>query len=78
MLIAKRLLLEKDVSMPIKQVSSQAGHYDYSADKYDAMYEHNQEIDDALLAKILKKKKVTSVLDLSCGTGQQLIHRDKK
>lgn len=60
----------------MKHVSASANHYDFSADRYDAIYEKNQEINDEVIAKILKNKR--TVLDLSCGTGQQAVYLAKK
>ena len=60
------------------RVSIPQNHYDYAADRYDAIYEKHQEVDDQIIADILKKNKVNSVLDLSCGTGQQVVYLSKK
>lgn len=58
----------------MKHVSAKASHYDYSADKYDAINEKFIEVQNAVIAKILKKHKVKSVLDLTCGTGSQVFY----
>ena len=50
--------------MSIKHVSAKENHYDYAADKYDAIYEKHKEINDQVIANILKKNKVRTILDL--------------
>ncbi len=60
--------------MTSKHSSANPSHYDYAADKYDVIYEQYAEIDDELIANILRKKKVSTVLDLTCGTGAQVIY----
>ena len=61
----------------MKHVSAKASHYDYSADKYDAINEKFIEVQNTLIAEILKKHKVKSVLDLTCGTGSQVLYLAK-
>ena len=61
----------------MKHVSAKPSHYDYSADKYDAIYEKHVEIQNGVIAKILKRHKVKTVLDLTCGTGSQVVYLAK-
>lgn len=58
----------------MKHVSAKASHYDYSADKYDTINEKFIEVQNEIIAKILNKYKVKSVLDLTCGTGSQVLY----
>lgn len=58
----------------MKHTSAKASHYDYSADKYDAINEKFVEIRNGLIAQILRAHKIKTVLDLTCGTGSQVVH----
>lgn len=60
--------------MTTRHTSAEASHYNYAADKYDVIYEKYAEIEDEIIANILRKYKVKTVLDLTCGTGSQLIY----
>lgn len=64
--------------MNIRHQSAKPEHYNYAADKYDAIYENNPEIDNKVIENILKKNKAKTVVDLSCGTGHQSIYLAKK
>jgi len=60
--------------MTTKHTSAKASHYDYAADKYDAINEKHVEIQNEVIANILRKHKVNTVLDLTCGTGSQITY----
>lgn len=52
--------------------SAKPSHYNKEAEHYDAFNEKNSEQINRLLEQILKKYKVKTVLDLTCGTGSQV------
>jgi ubiquinone/menaquinone biosynthesis C-methylase UbiE len=52
--------------------SAKASHYSKGAEHYDAFNEKKSQSLNHLLASLLKKRKVTSVLDMTCGTGSQV------
>lgn len=56
----------------ISHKSALFSHYDTEAEQYDAFNEENSQIINQTLAKILKEHNVTSVLDMTCGTGSQV------
>lgn len=58
----------------MKHVSAKASHYDYAADNYDPINEKFIEVQNVIIAEILRKHKVESVLDLTCGTGSQVMY----
>lgn len=53
--------------------SAKASHYNKEAKHYDTFNEKNSEKINHLIEKILKKYKVKTVLDLTCGTGSQVL-----
>lgn len=57
---------------PIKHTTAKASYYDSQAECYDAFNESNSKKTNALLEQILKQYGVTTVLDLTCGTGSQV------
>lgn len=62
----------------MKHTSAKPEHYDYAAKNYDAIYDKHEEIHNNVIEAILVKNKVTSVLDLTCGTGSQVIYLASK
>lgn len=52
--------------------SAKASHYDKDASQYDIFNEKNSALINHTLEKILRKYKVRTVLDLTCGTGSQV------
>lgn len=52
--------------------SAKPSHYNNGATQYDAFNEKNSDATNRLIESILKKHKVKSVLDLTCGTGSQV------
>jgi ubiquinone/menaquinone biosynthesis C-methylase UbiE len=56
----------------ISHESAKPSHYDNQAQFYDVLNEQNSKHINQLLAKILRKYKVKTVLDLTCGTGSQV------
>jgi len=52
--------------------SAKPSHYNQEAEHYDTFNEENSRIINKTLEKILKKYKVKTVLDLTCGTGSQV------
>lgn len=61
----------------MKHVSAKASHYNYAANKYDAINDKFIEVQNSIIAEILKKHQVQSVLDLTCGTGSQVFYLAK-
>jgi len=62
----------------MKHTSAKPEHYDYAAKNYDAIYDKHEEIHNSIIETILIKNKVSSVLDLTCGTGSQVIYLASK
>lgn len=52
--------------------SAKPSHYNKEAEHYDKFNETNSIAINQLIAKLLKKYRVKSVLDLTCGTGSQV------
>lgn len=52
--------------------SAKSSHYDKEADHYDAFNADKSRLINSTVANILKDYEVTTVLDLSCGTGSQV------
>ncbi len=62
----------------IKHTTAKSSHYNEDAKYYDAFNEENSKVINNTLEKILKKHKVKSVLDLTCGTGSQIFWLAKR
>lgn len=60
--------------MITKHVSAKASHYDCEATKYDTLNETYVEIHNEVIANILRINQTETVLDLTCGTGSQVIY----
>lgn len=59
--------------MNVKHTSAFASHYDQQAKHYDEFNEALSAKINKLIVKILHEHKVKSVLDLTCGTGSQVL-----
>lgn len=57
---------------PLSHRSATPSHYNKDAEHYDGFNEKNSEQINRLIEALLKKHKVKSVLDLTCGTGSQV------
>lgn len=57
----------------MKHVSIQPSHYDKEAESYDAFNEQRSKIINQCIESILRQHKVKKVVDLSCGTGSQVL-----
>jgi len=58
--------------------SAKPSHYDKEAEHYDTFNEENSRLINCTVEKILKKYRVKTVLDLSCGTGSQVFWLAKR
>ena len=58
--------------------SAKPSHYNRQAEHYDRFNEKNSRIINQTLESILKKYKVKTVLDLTCGTGSQVFWLAKR
>lgn len=58
-------------------ISAKPSHYNKESKHYDVFNEKNSKIINQCIEKELKKHKVKSVLDLSCGTGSQAFWLEK-
>tara|TARA_Y100000758_G_scaffold168202_1_gene119523 strand:- start:982 stop:1743 length:762 start_codon:yes stop_codon:yes gene_type:complete len=52
--------------------SAESSHYDKEASHYDAFNADSSSLINNTIANILKTHRITTVLDLSCGTGSQV------
>jgi 2-polyprenyl-3-methyl-5-hydroxy-6-metoxy-1,4-benzoquinol methylase len=52
--------------------SAKPSHYNDEAFHYDAFNEENSRVINGTIEKVLKKHKVKTVLDVTCGTGSQV------
>lgn len=57
---------------PLSHRSAKPSHYNKEAESYDAFKEASSKPVNQLIEAILKKHKVRTVLDLTCGTGSQV------
>lgn len=62
----------------IKHVTAKPSHYNQESAHYDAFNEKKSKVINELIASILKRYKVKTVLDLTCGTGSQVFHLHRK
>lgn len=58
---------------PLSHQTAKPSHYSKSAEHYDAFNESNSRVINQLLARILTEHGVHTVLDLTCGTGSQVL-----
>lgn len=56
----------------ITHKTAKASHYSHQAKDYDAFNEENSKVTNQTIEKLLKKYKVKTVLDMTCGTGSQV------
>lgn len=56
----------------LSHISAKPSHYNKAAKHYDAFNEKNSKLINQTIENILKKHKVKTVLDLTCGTGSQV------
>ncbi len=56
----------------ISHISAKSSHYDQESEHYDAFNEENSKPINQLIEKICAEHSVSSVLDLTCGTGSQV------
>lgn len=57
---------------PLKHTTAKASYYNTRSHCYDEFNENNSKAINAVLEKILKDHNVSTVLDLTCGTGSQV------
>lgn len=57
---------------PLKHTTAKASYYNTRAHCYDEFNESNSKATNTILEKILKEQDVSTVLDLTCGTGSQV------
>jgi ubiquinone/menaquinone biosynthesis C-methylase UbiE len=62
----------------IAHKSAKPSHYDKEAKHYDVFNENGSKIINKTIEEILRKYKVTTVLDLACGTGSQVFWLSNK
>lgn len=62
----------------ITHKTAEPSHYDDEAKHYDIFNEETSQVINKIIEKILKKHKVKTVLDLTCGTGSQIFYLAKK
>lgn len=62
----------------ILHTTAKASHYSHQAKNYDAFNEDNSKITNQTIEKILKKHRVKTVLDVTCGTGSQVFWLSKR
>lgn len=66
------------MSKPATHRSAKPSHYNKEAESYDAFNEKSSEQINHLIEKILNAHKVKTVLDLTCGTGSQVLWLAKR
>lgn len=62
----------------LSHTTAKSSHYSDQAKSYDAFNEENSKKTNQTIEKILKKYKVKTVLDLTCGTGSQVFWLAKR
>ena len=62
----------------LSHTSARPSHYNKSAEYYDAFNEKGSLRINQVIEKILKKNRVQTVLDFSCGTGSQVVYLAKR
>ena len=63
---------------PLFHHSAKPSHYNKQAEHYDAFNEENSKEINHLIEKALKKYKIKTVLDLTCGTGSQVFWLEER
>lgn len=59
---------------PLSHASAKPSHYHQDAQHFDTFNEENSQLINREIEKIIKKYKIKSVLDLTCGTGSQVFY----
>ena len=59
---------------PHQHISAIASHYDKESKHYDAFNEEGSRQTNQVIEKILRSQHVSSVLDMTCGTGSQVFY----
>lgn len=62
----------------LAHTTAKSSHYSEQAKDYDAFNEENSRVTNQTIEKILKKHKVNTVLDITCGTGSQVFWLTKR
>lgn len=62
----------------MKHKTAKPSHYNQEAEHYDQFNEENSKIINQTIENILRKHKVKTVLDLTCGTGSQVFWLTKR
>lgn len=62
----------------LTHTSAKPSHYNKEAEHYDAFNEKASQASNAVIENILKKYRVKTVLDMTCGTGSQVFWLAKK
>ena len=62
----------------MKHVSAKPSHYDKAAEHYDKFNEEKSQVINQTIETVLKKYKVKTVLDMTCGTGSQAFFLAKR
>ena len=57
----------------LKHVTAASDYYDTRADTYDDFNERNTSAINSLLIQILTERNIVTVLDMTCGTGSQVL-----
>ena len=61
----------------VTHVSAKPSHYNNESESYDEFNEQNSQIINRTVETLLRKYKVKTVLDLTCGTGSQVFYLHK-
>ncbi len=62
----------------LSHYSAKSSHYNKEAEHYDTFNEKNSELINQVIEKTLKKYRVKTVLDFTCGTGSQVFWLAKR
>ena len=62
----------------VSHASAKPSHYNKESEHYDEFNEKNSQVINHTIETILKKHKVKTVLDLTCGTGSQVLYLAKR
>lgn len=56
----------------MRHKSAKPSHYNQESEHYDDFNEENSKLINKTVENILKKQRIKTVLDLTCGTGSQV------
>jgi len=62
----------------LPHATAQSSHYDKAAEHYDAFNEKKSRTINQTILNILKEHAITSILDMTCGTGSQVFYLAKQ